>query len=161
MWLSWFGVRAQVVQFRTVPRAQVVRSLSDNDWFVHTTSLIARFMGPTCWPHEPCYLGWYHTKSPHQSALHIDLTKADSRFVPSQWETSLQSNAVSHRLGANLESALLTIVLRATIRKCPAGSCNTVYPSKTHLKLKSCEIPFTHHLFLTNRIVLNFVHRVQ
>ena len=28
------------------------------------------------------------------------------RFVPSQWETSLQSNAVSHWLGANLESAL-------------------------------------------------------
>ena len=33
--------------------------------------------------------------------------RADSRFAPSQWETSLQSNAVSHWLGANLESALL------------------------------------------------------
>ena len=32
---------------------------------------------------------------------------ADSRFVPSQWETSLQSNGVSHWLGANLESALM------------------------------------------------------
>ena len=32
--------------------------------------------------------------------------KADSRLAPSQWETSLQSNAVSHWLGANLESAL-------------------------------------------------------
>ena len=32
--------------------------------------------------------------------------RADSRLVPSQWETSLQSNAVSHWLGANLESAL-------------------------------------------------------
>ena len=31
--------------------------------------------------------------------------KADSSFVPSQWET-LQSYAVSHGLGANLESAL-------------------------------------------------------
>ena len=31
--------------------------------------------------------------------------KADSRPVPSQWETSLQSNAVSHLLDANLESA--------------------------------------------------------
>ena len=30
----------------------------------------------------------------------------DSRFAPNQWETSLQSNAVSHWLGANLESAL-------------------------------------------------------
>ena len=32
--------------------------------------------------------------------------RADSRFAPSQWETSLQSNAISHCLGANLESAL-------------------------------------------------------
>ena len=32
--------------------------------------------------------------------------KADSRLTPSQWETSLQSNAVSHWLGANLGSAL-------------------------------------------------------
>ena len=30
--------------------------------------------------------------------------RADSRFAPSQWETSLQSNAVSHWLGASLES---------------------------------------------------------
>ena len=30
----------------------------------------------------------------------------DSRLAPSQWETSLQSNAVSHWLGANLESIL-------------------------------------------------------
>ena len=32
--------------------------------------------------------------------------RADSRLATSQWETSLQSNAVSHWLGANLESAL-------------------------------------------------------
>ena len=31
--------------------------------------------------------------------------KADSRLVLSQWETLLQSNSVSHWLGANLESA--------------------------------------------------------
>ena len=34
------------------------------------------------------------------------ITRADSRFAPSQWETSLQTNAVSHWLGANLELAL-------------------------------------------------------
>ena len=33
------------------------------------------------------------------------LNRADSRFAPSQRETSLQSNAVSHWLGANLEFA--------------------------------------------------------
>ena len=34
---------------------------------------------------------------------------ADSRLAPSQWETSLQSNVISHWLGANLESALNNI----------------------------------------------------
>ena len=32
--------------------------------------------------------------------------RADSRIALNQWETSLQSNAVSHWLGANLESAM-------------------------------------------------------
>ena len=35
-------------------------------------------------------------------------TRADARFASSQWERALQSNAVSHWLGANLESALNT-----------------------------------------------------
>ena len=34
------------------------------------------------------------------------IPRAGSRFVPSQWETPLQSNSVSHWLGANIESAL-------------------------------------------------------
>ena len=37
------------------------------------------------------------------------LNKADSRFAPSQWETALLCNDVSHWLGTNLESALLNI----------------------------------------------------
>ena len=36
--------------------------------------------------------------------LHI--YRADSSLAPSQWEMSLQSNAISHLRGANLESAL-------------------------------------------------------
>ena len=36
---------------------------------------------------------------------------ADSRFAPSQWEMSLQSNAVSHWLGTNLESAQNNVAL--------------------------------------------------
>ena len=43
-----------------------------------------------------CYMGW----------LLCIITRADSRLAPSQWETLLQSNALSHWLGANLESAL-------------------------------------------------------
>ena len=35
------------------------------------------------------------------------LCRSDCRPAPSQWETFLQSNAVSHWLGANLEPALL------------------------------------------------------
>ena len=35
--------------------------------------------------------------------------RADSRHAPRQWETSLQSNAVSHWLSANLESAIYCI----------------------------------------------------
>ena len=40
------------------------------------------------------------------AAIILMYNRADSRFVPSQWETALQSNAVPHWLGANLESAL-------------------------------------------------------
>ena len=38
----------------------------------------------------------------------MKIPRADSRFAPSQWETSLQSKAVSHWLGASLDSALNT-----------------------------------------------------
>ena len=38
--------------------------------------------------------------------LVLYLHRADSRFVPSQWETALLCNDVSHWLGTNLESAL-------------------------------------------------------
>ena len=34
------------------------------------------------------------------------MCKADFQFAPSQWETLLQSNGVSHWLGTKLESAL-------------------------------------------------------
>ena len=36
---------------------------------------------------------------------------ADSGLVPRQWETSLQSNTISHRLGTNLESVLYFIII--------------------------------------------------
>ena len=41
--------------------------------------------------------GWYW-----QACWH---TRADSRLAPSQWETPLLSNVVSHWLGANLDNA--------------------------------------------------------
>ena len=54
---------------------------------------------------------WYHaTKWVYVSfRIHWHCHRADSRIAPcSQWETLLQSNAISHWLGANLESALLS-----------------------------------------------------
>ena len=42
----------------------------------------------------------------NQTWVKIHDALADSRFVLSQWETSLQSNGVSHWHGLNLESAL-------------------------------------------------------
>ena len=39
--------------------------------------------------------------------MHHMYHRTDSMLVPSQWETSLQCNAVSEWLGANLESALV------------------------------------------------------
>ena len=41
-----------------------------------------------------------------QKPLEEYRNRADARFVPSQWETALLCNDVSHWLGANLESAL-------------------------------------------------------
>ena len=43
-------------------------------------------------------------ENPIDDMYHVQYS-ADSSLAPSQWETSLQSNAVSHWLGANLESA--------------------------------------------------------
>ena len=42
--------------------------------------------------------------------------RADSRLAPSLWQTSLQSNAVSHWLGTNLESALSWLLLCAELQ---------------------------------------------
>ena len=64
-------------------------------------------------------------------ALSLDI-RADSMFVPSQWETALLCNDVSHWLGASLESALnvlrnwfyfLLISFLGTLWS-SAGSCN-------------------------------------
>ena len=46
----------------------------------------------------------YVIKSIHSNVTPI-MYRADSTLAPSQWETSLQSNAVSHWLGANPQSA--------------------------------------------------------
>ena len=51
----------------------------------------------------------------HSEYFQTSQIRADSRFAPSQWETALQSNAVSHWLGANLKSALPGMQVRAHV----------------------------------------------
>ena len=45
------------------------------------------------------------------------ILRADSRLAPSQWETSLQSNPVSHWLGTNLESALILYIWKTILQQ--------------------------------------------
>ena len=57
---------------------------------------------------------------------------ADSSFAPSLWETSLQSNAVSHWLGTNLESALCLSFLRSRpVYRSNAGTGAWMYTEET------------------------------
>ena len=91
------------------------------------------------WPHFRIGLS---TPEYVVSTLNCNPVKADSMLAPSQWETSLQSNTVSHWLGANLESALpvsqricrLEINPRSLLwfttlcTWCPYASANTSVP---------------------------------
>ena len=60
------------------------------------------------WNYHSGSFGLSHRYHP---STHI---RADSRFVPSQWETALLCNAVSHWLGASLESALHILLCHST-----------------------------------------------
>ena len=54
---------------------------------------------------------WHSPDAMTDSWQHIKFNPQPDNFwlAFSQWETSLQSNAVSHWLGANLESALIVL----------------------------------------------------
>ena len=69
---------------------------------IHTKRIVARIIGGR--DDATAFIEW--------AATCWNNGIADSRFAPSQWETSLQSNAVSHWLGTNLESALNENVIR-------------------------------------------------
>ena len=56
-------------------------------------------------PHTTPHTTPHHTHTPHPHPhTYTHIHRADSRFAPSQWETPLLCNDVSHWLGANLES---------------------------------------------------------
>ena len=63
-------------------------------------------------------IGWHpfgHLLCLGSHPVWYSISGADSRLAPSQWETSLQSNSVSHWLGANLKSALDIHPLNAVV----------------------------------------------
>ena len=60
--------------------------------------------------------------------------RTDSRFAPSQWEMSLQSNAVSHWLGANLKSALIFLRVWDSVFN---RFCRVHLADSPHLQLSS------------------------
>ena len=93
------------------------------DFYIENGSVVSSYMLQTIWPHGMnlwCLL--INSFCPLLSAgpltgtnaswswcriwMILHVIRADSGLAPSQWETSLQSNGVSHWLGANLESAL-------------------------------------------------------
>ena len=64
-------------------------------------------------PHAPCGFSLSHSRS--YLLLQLISVSADSRFVPSQWETASLCNVVSHWLAAKLESAL-SVLQHSAIR---------------------------------------------
>ena len=87
---------------------QLILSMSQTP---HTSHKRARYEVSVSWVQSlPCFLTL--------SMLCCRECRADSRFVPSQWETLLQSNTVSHWLVANLESALeYCVILHHVIQR--------------------------------------------
>ena len=94
-------------------------SLDRNGTIIATRCLALQYCG---FPTPPNVMGndlsktfsWYTTvvlfllslMGPSVRKSACDIYRADFRLAPSQWETALQSNAVSHWLDANLESTL-------------------------------------------------------
>ena len=80
------------------------------------------------------YLLWSHhghvikPTSKYTDRRETYIIRADSRSPPSQWEMSLQSNAVSHWLGANLESAMYHALHKQTS---PWSTCFYTLRSRT------------------------------
>ena len=87
---------------------------------------------------------WLHCTLPFWQLL-----KADSRFAPSQWETALLCNDVSHWLGASLESALLLMQTVTKIsskwRRLCFNSHNPFWSGGCYAKFKSPGSPATDH----------------
>ena len=79
-------------------------------------------------------LEWYLFEKYNIQHIWWGKLRADRRFALSQWETSLQSNAVSHRLGANLESTLNTWLKRLYNIRVKSHACDSVSIHWLHIQ---------------------------
>ena len=57
---------------------------------------------------SPLQIHWKYHSFARSHHYYVLFSRADSRFAPSQWETALLCNDISHWLGANLESGLFS-----------------------------------------------------
>ena len=80
--------------------------------------------------------------------------RADFRLALSQWESSLQINAVSHWLGANLESAL-PMMTRCSIRGVSALDKCLITNVKAHSILFCPKTELVHHYLNQCYYVIN------
>ena len=82
---------------------------------MHQDPLLVWYVMPVLWYYNKrtatCNFGEILSLLHGWSLLYADTIRADSTLAPSQWETSLQSNAVSHWLSANLETVLTMFML--------------------------------------------------
>ena len=72
------------------------------------------------------------------------VSRADSRFAPSQWETALLCNGVSHWLGASLESAPVSIFCHLLRKDVDKGITQTG-KIKSRAAVTRTQFPLTHN----------------
>ena len=81
--------------------------------------------------------------------------RADSRLAPSQWETWLQRNAISHWLGANLESSLhyyTTVVSMLLLDQSREVNSITMDVGGGSLSYWSCTVGINPHMYKTTAV---------
>ena len=94
--MAWcFSTRASVATVLTTHPC-VSRCLRVNSMVSHNMILPLLLTG---------YLGWWYL----DTCVHMLISHILSGLEPSQWEMALLCNAISHWLGANLESALFSV----------------------------------------------------
>ena len=97
-----------LIEIRTFSLIKMLLKMSSGKWRPFSLSLIVlnnwSKHSLSCWKNGPYISCGILCVVMHVENLITTKHRADSRLAPNQWETSLQSNAVFHWLGANLAS---------------------------------------------------------